>query len=129
MSVVLNIIKFARLIVGIICLMLMLHVPVNADSQQASGRGGRIAKALNLTDAQKSELKPLLRNARGQILSIRNDTTLTPDERKQKMKAIREEVRTGVQQILTPEQMQQLRTLRQQARAARQSQQAAPPIQ
>ena len=79
---------------------------------QQRGMGGKIAKLLNLTDDQKAQLKPIIKNARDQFNAIRTDTTLTPDQKKAKIQALKAQVKAQVDQILTPAQQQQLAALK-----------------
>jgi len=54
------------------------------------------------------------------MLAVRNDTTLTPAEKRARLQAIRTQMREAIKQILTPEQQAQI----EQMRAERHSQRA-----
>lgn len=69
-------------------------------------------KTLNLSDAQKEELKTQRENAKKQIEDIKQNGQLTEDERKDKMKALREENKAKMESILTNEQKTQLQKIR-----------------
>ncbi len=86
--------------------------PPAAEAHPHGNLGGRIAKELSLTDNQKALLKPILQGARQQLMAIRSDTTLTPEQRFQKLSAVKAQVRAQVNQILTPAQQAECQTLR-----------------
>lgn len=82
-------------------------------------------QALNLTQQQKDQLKPIFQSSRQQMQALRSDTSLTPDQRREKMKEIRQNQQAQLNSILTPEQQQQLQQMHQHRR--RGTQNAAPP--
>ena len=86
--------------------------PPASGVQPHGNLGGRIARELNLTDNQKALLKPILQAARQQFKAIRTDSTLTPDQKKQKLTALKAQVRAEVNQVLTPAQQAECQTLR-----------------
>ena len=64
----------------------------------------QLTKALSLKDDQITKVKPIL-DARDQKLrDVRNDASLQSDERRTKLKAIRDDMATQMQAVLTPEQ-------------------------
>jgi len=75
-----------------------------------------MSKKLNLTQDQQNQLKPIFQKQHQQAKSIWQDSSLTQDQKKQKMKALREETMAQVNPILTPEQQQQWQQMREQAR-------------
>lgn len=101
--------------------------------QQRRGRmqaftGGRRfqgLQALNLTQQQKDQLKPIFQSGRQQMQALRSDSSLTPDQRREKMKEIRQNQQAQLNSILTPEQQQQLQQMHQHRRRGQQN--AAPP--
>ena len=72
----------------------------------------KIAQALDLTEAQKSQIKPILQTGRSQIKALRADTSLTHEQKVAQIKAIRAEIRAQIKAILTPEQLEKWKTLR-----------------
>jgi Spy/CpxP family protein refolding chaperone len=113
-----------------ICIGLTAQASVRANPDVPSNTGSQIARELNLTDVQKAQLKPLLRSVHQEVKTIRGDNSLSPDQKMQRLQTLRSQTRAQINQILTPEQQQQLAYLRQQARQARQNQalQAQPPL-
>jgi len=81
------------------------------------GQGTWIEKALSLTDSQKAQLKPILASIRQQMIAIRTDSTLTDDQKRQKMMVVRDTYKPQIDQILTPAQLQLLAALRMKWRA------------
>jgi periplasmic protein CpxP/Spy len=63
-----------------------------------------MSKQLNLTDDQKAKLKPILQDEAQQMKGAHEDTSLTHEQKKAKMKEIREAHKSQVDQILTPDQ-------------------------
>jgi Spy/CpxP family protein refolding chaperone len=81
----------------------------------AAGIGPKIAQQLGLSDAQKSQIQNYLKDSRSQLEVLRNDTTLTPDQRRTQAQQIRQTTKDKVQSVLTPDQQTQLAQLRTQA--------------
>jgi Spy/CpxP family protein refolding chaperone len=90
-----------------------------------SGRRFQGMQALNLTEQQKDQMKPVFESSRQQMRALRQDTSLTPDQRREKIKQIRENQRAQLNTILTPEQQQQLQQMHQHRRRGPQN--ATPP--
>jgi periplasmic protein CpxP/Spy len=61
-------------------------------------------KQLNLTDEQKPKYDAIMKGAADKGRTLRADTSLTPEEKKAKAKALREETATQLKGVLTPEQ-------------------------
>jgi Spy/CpxP family protein refolding chaperone len=66
--------------------------------------------SLNLTDDQKTKLTPIFADAKAKRGEIYKDTSLTPDQKKEKMMALREDTKTKVNAVLTPDQQAELKT-------------------
>ena len=94
------------------------------DSLRAShkhfGKGGKkkdkagLSK-LNLSDQQKQSLKSLHQTQKAKIETVKSNTTLSDQDKKQQIASIRKEGRTEFQKLLTDEQkekMQQFRSYR-----------------
>lgn len=80
--------------------------------RHAAFNAGRRFQALNLTDQQKSQLKPVFESTRQQMQALRSDTTLTPDQKREKIQQIRQNQMAQMKSILTPEQQQQMQQMR-----------------
>jgi periplasmic protein CpxP/Spy len=73
---------------------------------QARGQLQWMAQQLNLTDDQKEKLKPILMKEGMEMKTVREDTSMSPDDKHEKMKAIRDKYRPDIRGILTPDQQQ-----------------------
>lgn len=80
--------------------------------RHAAFNAGRRFQALNLTDQQKSQLKPVFESSRQQMQALRSDSSLTPELRREKMQQIRQNQMAQMKSILTPEQQQQMQQMR-----------------
>ena len=72
----------------------------------------QISSELNLTDAQKQQLKPILQSEAQQLKAVKDDTSLAPEQRQAKAKDIHQNYRSQISSILTPEQQKKLATMR-----------------
>jgi periplasmic protein CpxP/Spy len=63
-----------------------------------------LAEQLDLTDDQKPKVDAIMKGVMEKNRAVREDTSLTPEEKKAKAKAIREESATQMKAVLTPEQ-------------------------
>ncbi|HTZ22073.1 MAG TPA: hypothetical protein VMC06_14400 [Opitutaceae bacterium] len=92
-----------------------------APSQPANAaRGGAIrehmkavAKELGLTDQQQQQLKPVLKAEAEKLKALRADQSLSRQEKRDKMKALREENVAQMKSVLTPDQFAKWQKLRQ----------------
>jgi protein CpxP len=85
-------------------------LPQAAESRQAMRDAFQEAvNELNLTDDQKGKLKDIFADAKAKRESIGKDTSLTDDQKKEKMKELKTDTRSKVNEVLTPEQRAQLK--------------------
>jgi len=63
-----------------------------------------LSNALNLTDDQKSQIKPILEDRQKQMESIRSDSSLSPEDRRSKMRSLMEDSNTKLRAVLNDEQ-------------------------
>lgn len=99
--------------------------PSQAPSSQ-SGSASQSSQAqednpLSLTDEQKTKLRPIIADENQQLEAVRNDSSMTPEQKVSKANQIKETAAPKIKAILTPEQLQKLAELQQKAR-----QQSAP---
>jgi protein CpxP len=102
---------------------------MGASSEASPGHAQAQAQSesdnpLNLTDEQKAKLRPIVTAENQQMEALRNDTSLSQEQKVAKANQIREEASPKIKAILTPEQLQKLADLQQKAR---QNQGAAAP--
>jgi protein CpxP len=78
----------------------------NTPPAHAHGMKGRqdLAKQLDLTDDQKPKYDAIMKGAAEKGRALREDTSLTSEEKKTKAKAIREDTTAQLKSLLTPEQ-------------------------
>jgi Spy/CpxP family protein refolding chaperone len=77
-------------------------------------RGGgidRIAQALNLTDDQKTQVETILNTQRQKMMALRQDDTLSPDDKRAKAKELRDDTNAQMKNILTPDQYEKWLTM------------------
>ncbi len=78
-------------------------------------KGGDHEKAfskLNLTDAQKEQLKTMHQSQRQEMEALRNDSSLTQEQRREKVQSLMKADHEKMLSILTPEQRQQVKDFR-----------------
>jgi periplasmic protein CpxP/Spy len=91
---------------------------------RGEGKGRRMewmAKQLNLTDDQKQQLKQHHEQERQQWQALRQDTSLTKDQKREKMKAMRQQDQQYLDSILTADQKTKLEQLKQERKARHQN--------
>lgn len=80
--------------------------PAAGSQEKHGGRGGFQAqiKSLDLTPDQQPKFKAALQAMTQKLKDLRQDTGLTPADRRAKVKEIRQETNETMKTILTPEQ-------------------------
>ncbi len=79
----------------------------------------RVAKQLNLSKDQIAQIKAARAKTAADVKAIRGDTSLTPEQKKAKVRAAVQAARTETRAVLTPDQQQKLDGLKQQLRRVR----------
>jgi Spy/CpxP family protein refolding chaperone len=72
----------------------------------------KLSKRLNLSAEQTAKLEPIIINRNNKIQALKNDNAISPVVMKQQMRAIHQQTRQQLANILTPDQMEQLRHMR-----------------
>jgi Spy/CpxP family protein refolding chaperone len=75
-----------------------------------------LTKALNLTDAQQTQIKPLLADRDEQLKALRTDNTGDPKANHAKMRTINQDFESKFQAILTDDQKQKYADFKEQQR-------------
>jgi protein CpxP len=75
-----------------------------------------LAEKLGLTDAQKAQFQLISRDMRKQGMAIRQDSSLTDDQKKEKMQELRKQSHKQMFSVLTPEQKEKLKQIREEHR-------------
>ena len=93
---------------------LFTPVPLNAQTENAAQKFHRLAPQLALTPYQKSQLIPILVAEAPKVKAIKTDSSLTPIQKLQRIKALHDRTDPQVRAILSPQQYQELQTIRRQ---------------
>ena len=83
-----------------------------AAAQRQRQHMAMLAEKLNLTDAQKSQFQQIGRDMRKQGMAIRQDSSLTDNQKKEKVRELRKQSHKQMFSVLTPEQKEKLKQLR-----------------
>jgi len=86
-----------------------------AQKGAAMSKAQAIAQQLGLTPQQKEKVLPILANEVPKVQAIKNDNSLSKFQKIQQVKAIHQQTDPQMKAILSPEQYQKLKTIRQQA--------------
>jgi periplasmic protein CpxP/Spy len=81
--------------------------PKGGPNQMREGIDRRIenlTKELNLTKEQQEKIRPILENEMKEMQTLHKDESLTPQQKAEKMKAIRQTTKDAINKVLTPEQ-------------------------
>lgn len=68
----------------------------------------RMTKQLHLTDAQQAQIKPILEKQHKEMIALRQDTSMSREDRFAKFREIRKETMAKIHPILTSEQQKQM---------------------
>jgi Spy/CpxP family protein refolding chaperone len=111
--------KHALIALAAVAATLTLQLPTHAAdaSQHASPAPGdrlaatrermqETARELNLTPEQTAKLQSIVREHTQKLRELRQDTSLSPEEKRQKLTAARGEIVTELKKVLTPEQFE-----------------------
>ncbi len=74
--------------------------------------GDRMAKELGLTAEQQTQMKALMVEEKAAADAVRDDASLTPEQKKEKLKGIRKDFQTKRQALMTPEQRKKAEEMR-----------------
>jgi|GraSoiStandDraft_43_1057313.scaffolds.fasta_scaffold72400_3 Spy/CpxP family protein refolding chaperone len=92
----------------------------NAQASQPAGHPASVEDELQLTAEQKAKLQPIIQDEMAQIDAVRNDTTMSMDQKQAKVQQIKQTSFPKIQAVLTPEQQKKLADLQQRARQQQQ---------
>ena len=94
--------------------------PAGGDRERRGPGGGanrfeQMAERLKLTGEQKTKLRPIFNEETAKLRELRQDTTLTQEQRRTKTREIREQYLGKMKTVLTEEQFAELKKMREQA--------------
>jgi periplasmic protein CpxP/Spy len=98
--------------------------PSGGDQPQGQRRGmpsvddqvKMMSDRLNLTPDQQTKIKPILEDQRTQAQALRKDESLSDDDRRNKMRTLRESTNSKIRDVLTDDQKKQFDEMQQQMR-------------
>jgi periplasmic protein CpxP/Spy len=93
-------------------------LPAPTSYAQKSGgmsKAEAIAQQLQLTPQQKIKILPILRDEVPKVNAIKNDNSVSKIQKVQQIRAIHQQTDPQMKAILTPDQYQKLKAIRQQA--------------
>jgi periplasmic protein CpxP/Spy len=98
--------------------------PSGGDQPQGQRRGmpsvddqvKMMSDRLNLTPDQQTKIKPVLEDQRTQAQALRKDESLSDDDRRSKMRTLRESTNSKIRDVLTDDQKKQFDEMQQQMR-------------
>jgi protein CpxP len=71
----------------------------------------RLTRQLNLTPEQSTKLQPILADRDQKMATLWSNQNLAPQDRHQQMRAIEHSTRQQLESVLTPDQVQQMRSM------------------
>ena len=74
-----------------------------------------LSEKLNLTEDQKAKLKPILQDQAQQLKAIRDDASLSPEQKTAKKKALHDTMHDQINAVLTPDQQEKFKQMKQEA--------------
>lgn len=77
----------------------------------------QVSTELNLTDDQKTQIKPILQNEFQQLKSVKDDASLSEDQKKSKAQEIHASAKSQISAVLTPDQQKKLAKMREEGEA------------
>src|SRR5215472_8283847 len=89
------------------------HEAMGAAANKTDAHLQMLTEKLNLTDEQRTKLKPILQDQSQQQQAVHDDTSLSPEQKTAKMKAIHASFRAQISAALTPEQQAKLQEMKQ----------------
>lgn len=80
--------------------------------QSPEERLDRLAKDLNLTDDQKAKIKPILEKEADQMKALREDTSMSREDRRSKFMDVQQKSYEGIKAVLNPDQQKKYDEMR-----------------
>jgi len=88
------------------------HEAMGAAASSLDANVQMLTEKLNLTDEQSAKLKPIFQNQAEQLKAVRDDTSLSPEQKTAKKKAIHESFHEQINAVLTPEQQAKFKEMK-----------------
>ena len=120
------------LLVSGVVIMILLGIRMLAGAPPAQGGGqrmrgpmtpedqlARMTKQLQLTDEQQAKIKPILEEQHKQMMDLRQDTSMSREDRFAKFREVRQKSLEKMKAILTPEQQEKWQKIQEERRGRR----------
>ena len=88
-----------------------------AKEQNPRERLKAAVESLNLSEDQKAKLEPMFVDARAKAMAVRDEASLSDEQKKTKIREILGELRKNVNTVLTPEQQAAVKAKMEEAKA------------
>jgi len=90
------------------------NAPMHQDHRHPNPQhqATRLSKQLNLTADQTARLEPIHAERDQKFQALMQDTSLTPDQRHEQMHSIQQSTQQQLASVLSPDQLQQMKTMR-----------------
>jgi Spy/CpxP family protein refolding chaperone len=88
------------------------HETRGAAAHSTDAKLQMLTEKLNLTDEQRTKLKPILQDQSQQQQAVQDNTSLSPEQKTAKIKAIHASFRDQISAVLTPEQQAKLQEMK-----------------
>jgi len=89
------------------------HAGMHHNGESADQHLQMLTEKLNLTDDQQAKLKPIFEDQMQQMKAVREDSSLSQEQKRAKMKSIHESLHDQISAVLTPEQQAKFKQMRQ----------------
>ena len=89
------------------------HAGMYHNGDSADQHLQMLSEKLNLTDDQKAKVKPILQDHLQQMKAVRQDSSLSQEQKRDKIKSIHESLHEQISAVLTPEQQTKFQQMRQ----------------
>ncbi|HEY2295961.1 MAG TPA: hypothetical protein VGM86_35110 [Thermoanaerobaculia bacterium] len=86
--------------------------PVSEQDKLAAQRLRELAAMLSLTSAQKEKIRPIVLAEAPRLKAVRDDTSLSKQQKADKLRQIFQDTDAKMKPILTPRQMEKLQRIR-----------------
>jgi Spy/CpxP family protein refolding chaperone len=103
------------LLIGLTAPRIMAQAQPSAVDPETKAKLQRLSTELNLTDAQKQQLQPILQSEAQEIKAVKSDASLSDDQKQAKAKDIHQNYKSQISSVLTPDQQKKLATMREEA--------------
>jgi hypothetical protein len=107
--------KNLNLLSTVLCFGMVITLVSTSPAQNAAAKAEAISQQLNLTPQQKLKILPILRDEAPKVAAIKNDNSISRIQKVQQITAIHQQTDPQMKAILSPDQYQKLKAIRQHA--------------